>query len=171
MLQRVDNLTIAIFTMKKLWIVIVLVLAVAAVWWFKGGGSSEYAGMQATGSPSASASPVKATVAYRKTTAPAASPAMSYSQLVQQYGTNRIQFDDMCQAQPKSIVFKVGTSFMLDNRSSQPRQISMDGHTYNLGGYGYQILTLSGSPRLISITCGALPNVGLINLEANVSGQ
>lgn len=158
--------------MKKNWITVaaVIVVAIIAVWWFQQGGSGQYAWPGASASPSVSAAPARSVVVKPKPVA-SATPAMSYSQLVQQYGTNRIQIDQNCQIQPESVVFKTGTSILLDNRTNQSKQITMDGKTYNLGSYGYQVVTLSGTPHNIGITCNNLPNAGTIQLEANISGQ
>lgn len=159
--------------MKKIWIVIVVVLALVALWWFRQGGSGQYVW------PSTSSSPVptvtattKAAVAKPKATA-TATPTASYSQLVLQFGSNRIQFDNNCRVQPSNVVFKNGTQIMLDNRSSQTQSFTIGGTAYTLPGYGYQIITLSqpSVPKNLTINCGSSVNVGTIQLQAAISGQ
>jgi hypothetical protein len=145
---------------------------VAGVWWVEGGTLPASLSLSPSASPSVSASksPVSG---IRRTATPAPTSTASYTQLVQQFGSNRIQFDNRCQAQPNSVVFKNGAQIMLDNRSSQARNISLNGTSYALAGYGYKIVTLSSAtlPKQISLGCNSLVNVGVIQLEANISGQ
>ena len=161
--------------MKKNWVLLVVLIVIAAgVWWFyqSGSGTSVWT---PTSSPVASATQQasKASVRRTPTPMPSSTPVMSYSQLVQQYGNDRIQFDQNCQAQPKSIVLKNGTKVMLDNRSSQTRSVTVNGTKYQLGAYGYQLITLSSPsiPQTLSLGCDNLVNVGTVQLEANISGQ
>ncbi len=93
--------------------------------------------------------------------------AKTYSALVTQYGTNRIQFDQYCQAIPKTAVFKTGAKVMFDNRSGDARSIMINGTTYNFPGYGYRVITLSSTtlPKTILLDCGSAQNVGTITIQ------
>lgn len=124
-------------------------------------------------SPSAVAGATKTPAPAGKTATPAPTQSMSYSQLVQAYGSNRIQFDATCQAVPKSMALKSGTSILLDNRSNQSRTITMNGKTYSLVPYGYQVVTVSSStlPQTVGVNCNNQINAGTINLQANISGE
>lgn len=158
--------------MKKLWIIVILVIA-GLIWWMSGDNKlPSYLG--STTSPTASVVATKTPATVKKPTAtPVATPTLSYSQLVQQYGSNRIQFDSNCYAQPKTMVLKSGTSILLDNRSSQTRVIAINGNNYTLGGYGYQVVTVQDSslPKNVGVTCNNQINSGMINLQATISGQ
>ncbi len=165
--------------MNKTWTIIIVILVIAAgVWWFNGSGSNVPLSPGASASPTAVGATKKPVVSKTNnsvtpTPIPVATSALSYSQLVAQYGNNRIQFDANCQAQPGNVVFKNGTKILLDNRSNQPRSISVNNINYNLGAYGYQVILLSSStlPQTIKLGCNGLVNVGTIQLQANISGQ
>jgi hypothetical protein len=70
-------------------------------------------------------------------------PVMSYTEAVKAYEGHRIQFDNACQATPFSVTYKVGTKLMFDNRSNQTRKITIDGKSYSIPAYGYQIITFN----------------------------
>ncbi|HWA64568.1 MAG TPA: hypothetical protein VG866_01825 [Candidatus Paceibacterota bacterium] len=159
--------------MKNTWIlVIIAVVVIAAVVFIRKDSGAP--------SPSTSASPTSSahgTTATPKTsTSPKVTPTgvgRSYDQLVKDYANSRIQFDANCQATPASFALKTGSQVLLDNRSNQARAIVVDGKTYNLGAYGYQLITVSGGtlPRTVGVNCGPAVNVSTINLQANISGQ
>ncbi len=151
-----------------MWIVVVVVLVVVAVWWFNKGGS-EYGGLYPSTSPSASASP-HSSGSYKSTATPNATAAMNYTQLVQQYGNNRIQFDQNCTANPSSMSLKNGASIMLDNRSNQSKVVTINGVKYNLGAYGYAIAKISSPtlPTNIGVSCDTRVNTSTINLQAMI---
>ena len=91
----------------------------------------------------------------------------TYGQLVNQYVGNRIQFADTCQASPNNMVFKNGTTIMLDNRANVARTIKFNSTAYYLGAYGYKLVTLSysGLPKTILVDCGSSQNVATITVE------
>lgn len=157
---------------KTLAIIIIILIIVAGVWWLNSG-SNGVSSLYSTASPSIAAATNAPVYGTTHKAAASPTPSLSYTQAVAEYGTNRIQFDASCQAQPKSVVFKNGTSIMLDNRANQTRVIGLNGNNYTLGAYGFQIVTLSSSvlPKNLSLSCNNLVNVGTINLEANISGQ
>jgi len=158
--------------MKKTWI-IVLVIAIAIVLWLQNGGSGQYLGVNDSASPAPEATAAPAAKASKPKAAAPTPDTRTYSQMVQQYGSNRIQFDDRCQASPTSVTFKQGASIMLDNRSTQGKTITVAGKQYSVPGYGWQVVTLSSAslPSNLIIGCNAATNVGTIRLQANISGQ
>lgn len=156
--------------------IIVVVVLIGAIWWFNGGGSSVplYPSYSASPTMGATKTPgVSKTKTPTPTPVPLVTSDLSYSQLVAQYGSNRVQFDNNCQAQPSTAVFKNGTSILLDNRANQTRTIGVNGRIYTLAPYGYQVITLSTAsvPQTLKLSCNNLVNVGTIQLQANVSGQ
>lgn len=165
--------------MNKLWTtIIVVVVLVGAAWWFNGGSSnlslspgtsSTPTALAATKTPSGSVSKAKNSA----TPVPIATSALSYSQLVAQYGSNRIQFNQDCQANPSSMALKAGTGILLDNRSNKTQVISLNGASYTLVPYGYRVVTVSSAtlPKAIGVTCNGQVNTSTINLQANISGQ
>ena len=152
---------------KYLWIVVGVVVLV--VIYFMGG---EWMGKNIgdeTGS--LSPSPVSGAVnkpAAKQSTAPVSTK--SYTELVKEYEGRRIQFDQYCQATPKDITYKNGTSIMLDNRSGDARTITLAGTKYQLSGYGYTTVTLSSQslPKEMLLSCGSGINVGRILLQAQI---
>ena len=165
--------------MNKLWtIIVVIVVLVGAVWWFNGGSSNVSLTPGTSVSPtavSATKTPAgyKATPSISPTPVPVVTSNLSYSQLVAQYGSNRIQFNQDCQASPSSMVLKTGTGILLDNRSNKTQVISLNGASYTLVPYGYRVVTVSSAtlPKAIGVTCNGQVNTSSINLQANISGQ
>ncbi len=96
-----------------------------------------------------------------------ANQTQTYTKLVAQYSTRRIQFDALCQAIPKNPTYKNGTQVMFDNRSGDARTITIGGVKYYFPGYGYKILTMYSStlPKTIYLSCGTAVNVGQILLQ------
>lgn len=160
--------------MNKTWIVIIIIVIIAGAWWFTGGSSNLALSPDASTSPTAVAGATKTpAVAKKGTPVPVATSSQSYSQLVAQYGSNRIQFNQDCQASPSSMALKTGTSILLDNRSNKTQVISLNGAEYTLVPYGYRIVTVSSAslPKTIGVSCNGTVNTGTINLQANISGQ
>ncbi len=91
----------------------------------------------------------------------------NYSDALKLYGSRRVQFDMYCQAQPASSTYKNGTYLMLDNRSGDPRIISVNKVQYRLEGYGWKIITLTSKtlPVTWTLDCGAAVGVGKILIQ------
>lgn len=87
-----------------------------------------------------------------------------YTALVAQYASRRVQFGTSCQATPMAVTYKVGTAIMLDNRSNTAAAVVFGGKTYNLGAYGYQIITLDTEGNFL-VDCGASQNVATIIVQ------
>jgi hypothetical protein len=144
---------------KTFWWIVTVVIIVLAVWAFvnKSGTPLDLSGSP---SPSVGASPSTSATS-------SGIGATTYSALVAQYGTNRIQFDAGCQAIPKVAVFKTGTKVMFDNRSGDARIITIGGVKYSFLGYGYRIIKLGSTqlPATVKLNCGSAINVGTITVE------
>ena len=143
---------------KTFWWIAAVIIVVLAVWAFvnKSGTPLDLSGSP---SPSVSASP--------STSATSGTGATTYSTLVAKYGTNRIQFDKLCQAIPSNPVFKTGTYVMFDNRSGDARIITIGGVKYSFLGYGYRVIKLGSTqlPATVKLDCGSAINVGTITVE------
>ncbi len=152
----------------KQWaLLVVVVLIVVAGYWLMNKDRS-WAPETAYPTPTPSSGPAaKAPVKKPGTTAVPAGSAKSYTELVKEYGGNRIQFDQYCQAVPTDTTFKSGSSVMLDNRSGDARYVKVGDESHYLSGYGYKLITISSSslPKEIWLSCGSAVNVGKILLQ------
>ena len=147
-------------------LLLVVVLVAAAGYWLMnkdGNWVPEMAYQTSTPSPS----PAAKAPAKPNTTAVPAGPARSYTELVKEYEGRRIQFDQYCQAVPTSTTFKSGSTVMLDNRSGDARYVKVGNDSHYLAGYGYKLVTMSGSPlpKEIWLSCGSAVNVGKVLLQ------
>ena len=111
------------------------------------------------------------TTAVKKTTVPVANQpvSLSYQNALELYKDNkRIQLsgDTFCQVSPNNVMYKNGTSIMVDNRSSQTRTIKI-GTTYTIEGYGFKIIKLSSAtlPVTLLMDCNNQQNVAKILLQ------
>lgn len=147
---------------KFLWVIIIIV-AIVIVYW----GISyrdlirEKDGILSSPSPTPTATPVS------KPRVSTPAPTLTYEDALRQYSGTRIQFDNSCQAIPSSFTVTNGTKVMFDNRSSQPKNITVDGKSYSFKAFGFRIINLSSPtlPKTISINCDNRPNVGQILLQ------
>lgn len=160
---------------RNLWILVAVAVVVLVIVWLAQSNSDDVGnvnlfGNKSTVSPSPSVSSVRNIVKPKATSIPSVS---NYSQLVKEYGSRRLQFDERCQMTPVSPTFKNGTKIMLDNRSGTAKTISVDAKNYQIIAYGYQVITLSGSslPRTMAVNCGSSVNVGRILLQATILNQ
>ena len=150
---------------KYVWVVVVAAIIVVAY--------TVVNQMQQSNLPSGTMSPssiVSATPGMKKGSVkqnPVVS-AKNYSDLVKEYEGRRIQFDKNCQMTPSYVTYKNGTSIMLDNRSTDTKDITIGSNKYSLIGYGYRIVTLSSAkiPSEVSFNCGSAVNVGKALLQA-----
>lgn len=127
-------------------------------------GDREVAEVSPEVTPRATSTPIRTPA---KTGGPTVEAQEAYTDLVKQYEGKRIQFNELCQAIPNYVTYKNGTKIMLDNRSGDPRIITVGTTQYSLGGYGYRIVTLSSSslPKTLLLSCGSAVNVGQILLQ------
>ena len=95
-------------------------------------------------------------------------PKMSYADALKTYGNGyRIQFDNNCQAFPRSSVYSNGTTIMLDNRTDKEQNIKIGANTYKVSAYGYELakLTSTKSPTEYLVDCGSQQNPASIIVE------
>lgn len=108
----------------------------------------------------------------KKTSVPLANQpvSLSYQSALELYKDNkRIQLSgaDFCQASPNNVMYKNGTSIMIDNRSAQTRTVKIGGTSYSLEGYGFKIVKLSSAtlPATLLMDCNQQQNVAKILLQ------
>ena len=104
---------------------------------------------------------VKKTTTSTSTTRGAAS--LSYAQALTKYANTRIQINASCQMTPLKVVYKVGTSVMLDNRSDSSKSVLFNGTRYSIAGYGFKIVTLN-TAKTFQVDCGSSQNVATITV-------
>ncbi len=99
------------------------------------------------------------------TKTPASTVNLTYDQALALYRSKGLlQFDARCQSNQSSLVVKTGSKIMFDNRSGDPRKFNIGGVNYNIGGYGFLILTMKG-PGTVAVDCGSAQNVAKIIIE------
>jgi len=93
---------------------------------------------------------------------------LNYEKALELYpGALRIQISgEPCQANPNNVMYKNGTTIMIDNRSAQSRTIKL-GSTYTIGGYDFKIITLSSAtlPTTLVMDCGQQQNIAKVLLQ------
>ena len=152
---------------KVLWWIVAVIVVVLAIWAFMDH-SGNTPDLYGSPSPSASSGATASPTSSGSTSGTGTSKATStYTALVAQYGSNRVQFDKLCQAIPSTPVFKTGTKVMFDNRSGDARTITIGGTRYYFPGYGYRIIKLGSTnlPATVDLGCGSAVHVGTITVE------
>ena len=166
---------------KKLWGgiagAVVIILIAALVWWanggsWSGGTVSENDGvLSGNGTeqmpPSETTEPPAEPPPTSKPRTVAPPNSQSYTDALKKYGSNRIQFDSSCQAQPSTVVYKSGTQVMFDNRSAETRKIVFNGKTYTIGAWNYIVVSMTNKtyPAVAYIDCGSSQNVAKVTIE------
>lgn len=87
-----------------------------------------------------------------------------YSTAVSKYTDRLVQFNDRCQVSPRTQVYKLGTTVMLDNRSNEARSVVISNKTYPLGAYDYTFATLDQKGSF-GVDCGDARNVATITVQ------
>lgn len=160
------------FITKKtlIWVVAIVVIGWFAMSAFNNPASTETPA-PATQTATSTATTTKTTTTVKKTSVPLANQpvSMSYQKALETYKDNkRIQLsgDAVCQASPNNVMYKNGTTIMIDNRSSKTRTIKLIG-TYSIEGYGFKIVTLSSKtlPVTFLMDCNQQQNVAKILLQ------
>lgn len=74
--------------------------------------------------------------------------------------------DTFCQVTPNNVMYKNGTSIMIDNRSPLSHTIKI-GTTYTIEGYGFRIIKLSSTslPATLVMDCDKQQNIAKILLQ------
>ena len=156
---------------KYVWILAGVVIVVGVYFMSGKQTGNQYLGIgTASPSPSSATGAVAKPVVKKSVTPTPPVSAQNYSELVKEYEGRRIQFDDRCQRVPKDPTFNNGTSIMIDNRSTAAKAITVGATKYDLGAYGYRIITLSSSslPKELALSCGSSGTVGKVLLQATI---
>jgi hypothetical protein len=145
---------------KRLWVLLGVVVVVLMVFWI-----IQSRHHNSTSSQNTSANSQTNTPTPQPTPPPSNNAA--YNQALVTYTSRRIQFQQSCQAVPNVVVYKTGTTIMLDNRASISHTIKMDGVSYLIGAYNFRLVTLSNSklPHMTLIDCDKSQNVATITIE------
>lgn len=156
---------------KKVLIGIVVVILV--IWYFSSG--SNNAGVNsttATTTPAVATTTKTTTTTVKKAVVPVANQpvSLSYENALKAYpGSLRIQLSgtSFCQANPTTVMYKNGTSIMVDNRAAMSRTIKIGVTPYTIEGYGFKIIKLSSSvlPATLIMDCGSQQNIAKITLQ------
>ena len=149
---------------------IVLGVVAVSLWAYYGQISNSGPTVTATTTlPVASAPKVTTTTVIKKTQTSSAvkSSGISYSEAINKYANSRIQLDADCHANPAMLHVKNGSNVMLDNRSEKATRVSVDGVSYSLSGYKFQIINLYHKtlPYTASVDCGSGKNTAQILLQ------
>ena len=88
----------------------------------------------------------------------------SYAELILAYKDRTIQFGKDCQVRASDQVYKLGGEVLLDNRNDFPVLITFGGISYNLGGYGHQVVTLNSEGKFM-VECNANKNVVTVTVQ------
>lgn len=95
---------------------------------------------------------------------PTATAKLTYTQAIQIYGDTgsryRFQFND-CMIRPGQLTIKQGGKLMLDNRDNAKRKITVGKQTFNLGAYGFVVMTASELGNL-KVTCDGTARAELL---------
>lgn len=160
-------------TNKKLWIgAVIIVLGWFALSMFNKPSTDDFVAPMAQQVATSSIPVVNESVLVKKApTSFGNQPvSMSYQNALELYKDNkRIQIsgsDTFCQASPNNVMYKNGTSIMIDNRSPQARTIKV-GSTYTIPGYGFKVVKLSSAslPVTFLMDCDKQQNVAKILLQ------
>ena len=150
------------------------VAIVAIVWWIvtSYGSSSSTTGSATSTTQIATSTTKVATTVVKKAAVPVANQpvSLSYQNALELYkGSLRIQLsgDAFCQANPNNLMFKNGTTIMVDNRSALARTIRLNSTSYSIAGYGFKIIKLSSAtlPATLIMDCGTQQNIAKILLQ------
>lgn len=152
---------------------LIIIVAIVVIGWFAMSSFNSPAGTETATSTSATAGKTvaKTTTTVKKAVPVASQPVLtSYTKAMETYkGSLRIQLsggDSFCQATPNNVMYKNGTSIMIDNRSAKTRTVKLLG-THTIAGYGFTILKLSSGtlPATLLMDCDTQQNVAKVLLQ------
>lgn len=154
---------------------LIIIIAIVVIGWFALSAFNKPSGTETWNQTATTTTVVaKATTTVKKTTAPvpvASQPVtMSYQKALETYKDNlRLQLSgaDFCQVSPNNVMYKNGTSIMIDNRSAKTRNIKIGSTAYSIEGYGFKIVRLSSGtlPATLLMDCGTQQNIAKILLQ------
>lgn len=90
----------------------------------------------------------------------------TYSEVAVLYRGRRLAVSDECGIEPTEMTQSNGIGVMLDNRSREPRTVTIGTASYTLAGYGWRIITLwsKAPPVILPVGCEG-NDVGAILLQ------
>ncbi|MBI5221247.1 MAG: hypothetical protein HY979_00375 [Candidatus Magasanikbacteria bacterium] len=158
---------------KKIILVVLTVLIVGGLFWFLF--SKNYNGFNSTTNTSSdylkSIQPIStaptatpAVVASNPKVGDAADNISLYVKMVNKFFGTRFQFSQNCAfATPTDFVIKKGVQFMVDNRDAKAHTFSFAGQKYQVGAYGYAIVS---TPKIgkLPVFCDGIQRV-MVNVE------
>lgn len=100
----------------------------------------------------------------KKPAAPAPVEKRSYTELIALYKGKTVQFGAACQVLTSTQVYKVGSEILLDNRNSVPVAIKLGANVYNLGAYGYKVVSLNTVGNFM-VDCNDHQNVATVSVQ------
>ena len=88
----------------------------------------------------------------------------NYSELIVAFKGQTLQFGKSCQVLMNDQVYKLGAQMLLDNRNDNPVSVNIGPNTYELGSYGYKVVTLNTEGKFM-VTCGDYKNVATVTVQ------
>ncbi len=104
-------------------------------------------------------------IALQKNTINSMESKLSYAEAVELYANATIQFTDGCQLASKGRSFRLGTEVMIDNRSPQPRTITIGTLSLVVGPYDYGFMILNEKGTSVSVSCNDRANVAELMVQ------
>lgn len=104
----------------------------------------------------------------KKVTSPVATPEISYTEAYTKYKDGHVlQFNEQCQAFPKTMSIANKSVLMLDNRSSHDEVIKIGENAYQIPAYGFKIVNLDIAkiPATFTVDCLKSQNVNTLIVE------
>lgn len=151
---------------------LIIIVAIVVTGWFAMSSINSPTGTDTVKTTATTTATVaKTTATVKKAVVPVASQpvTMSYTNALELYKDNkRIQVsgDAFCQVTPNNVMYKNGTSIMIDNRSAKARTIKLLG-THTIAGYGFKIVKLTSGtlPATLLMDCDTQQNVAKVLLQ------
>ena len=90
---------------------------------------------------------------------------LSYSEAVDLYKNSILQFGEDCQLSTKSRSFRLGNEVLIDNRSPQPKTITVGTIPIVVDPYDYGFIILSEKGNLVPVSCGDRANIAQLSVQ------
>lgn len=100
-----------------------------------------------------------------KSSTTSAQSKLSYTQALELYKNNILQFNDLCQIATQDRSFRLGNEVMVDNRSRYPRTISIGSASVVVGPYDYGFIILRERGMSVPVRCEERENVGALFIQ------
>lgn len=162
---------------KKLWIYLVIVLAIAGLIFFLISKRSALAPGINTDSATGGESGDIALdanlgnigiedISTGSVNAGKSAPTISYANALIRYKNTRIQLDKMCQAVPHNVTYKNGANIMIDNRAPVARTVKVNA-VFPIKAWGFKIVKISSVklPATWLVDCDKSQNVATILIQ------